>query len=461
MRQGQEDDSTAGIPSASRAPSLRIMGERVFASRVLPSAGELVLGRSQSADVRIDDASVSRRHAVIRVGPPLSIEDTGSAHGTQVGSRRLAQGERALIAPGDTIHLGSVVVVVEGPVDLAVPGDGARAASDGAELVIADPATRALHQLVERVAAGSISVLLLGETGVGKEVVAESLHRRSARAGGPFLRINCASLSETLLESELFGHERGAFTGALQAKPGLLEISHGGTVFLDEVGELPPALQARLLRVLEERQVLRVGALKPRPLDVRFVAATNRDLAADVESGRFRRDLFYRLNGVSIEIPPLRERLAEIEALARTFALQAARRAGRPEPSIAPEAIELLVRHPWPGNVRELRNVIERAVLVSSDGAMRPEHLALDTATATAMATAPRVEAIPAGAPELPRDLATLQGEMQALERQELIDALAQCAGNQTQAARLLGISRGTLLTRIEAHDLPRPRKRG
>src|SRR6185503_6105666 len=177
-----------------------------------------------------------------------------------------------------------------------------------------------LHRLVERIARGTINVLILGETGAGKEVLAERVQRLSPRARWPFLRLNCAALSETLLESELFGHERGAFTGAVTAKPGLLETAEGGTVFLDEAGELPMSIQVKLLRVIEERQVLRVGGLKPRPIDVRFIAATNRDLEVEVARGAFRQDLFFRLNGVTLVVPPLRDRVSEIEALARLFA---------------------------------------------------------------------------------------------------------------------------------------------
>jgi transcriptional regulator with AAA-type ATPase domain len=301
-----------------------------------------------------------------------------------------------------------------------------------------------VRQLVSLVADSTITVLLVGETGVGKEVTAEEIHRRSSRAPGPFLRLNCGSFSETLLESELFGHERGAFTGAVQAKPGLLEAARGGTVFLDEVGELPLRLQVKLLRVLEEQQVLRVGGLSPRPIDVRFVAATNRDLEREVAEGTFRRDLFFRLNGIIIQLPPLRDRPEEIMQLAEVFLGRACDRAGRPVPALPPETREALMRHAWPGNVRELRNVMERAVLLCRGSVIRTDDLHLE-----------RSDAPQGGNVVADSETSTSDDD----ERRRVLDALARCAGNQTQAAKLLGVSRGTLLARLDAYNLPRPRK--
>jgi DNA-binding NtrC family response regulator len=317
-----------------------------------------------------------------------------------------------------------------------------------------------LRRLVDRIADGQISVLIMGETGVGKERLAETIHRRSKRAERPFLRLNCAAISETLLESELFGHERGAFTGAMAAKPGLLETADGGTVFLDEVGELPMALQVKLLRVLEERQVLRIGALKPRPVDMRFVAATNRDLEAEVARGAFRQDLFFRLNGVMVVVPPLRERVGEIAALAVVFAEHAARERGGPVPELARETLAVLEGHSWPGNVRELRNVIERAVLLCGGETIRPEHLPLErmTAAASPAAAAPAPRVRPPGAGDVGEE-DELRSRLLAAGRQRILDALDRCAGNQTRAARLLGMSRNTLMKKMDDHGIPRPRK--
>ena len=311
----------------------------------------------------------------------------------------------------------------------------------------APPATPDLDAVVERVAGSNISVLLLGETGVGKEVMAGAVHARSPRAAAPFVGINCAAFSEALFESELFGHERGAFTGADRAKPGLLEVAEGGTVFLDEVGEMPPSLQAKLLRVLERREVLRVGSVQPRPIDVRIVSATNLDLEAEIAARRFRQDLYFRLNGISITIPPLRQRAGEIEPLARHFLETGAAAIGRrPVPALAPAALEALHAHDWPGNIRELRNVIERALVLSVGPTIRRDDLQLATGPAQRVA-----ESRPAGS-------ALASGERE--ERERIVLALERCVGNQTYAAEMLGISRRTLVSRIAKYGIPRPRTR-
>jgi transcriptional regulator with GAF, ATPase, and Fis domain len=275
------------------------------------------------------------------------------------------------------------------------------------------------------------------------------------------LRFNCASFAENLVESELFGHERGAFTGAYASKPGLLESTSGGTLFMDEVGELSTGVQAKLLRVLEERTVTRIGATRPRPADVRFVTATNRDIAKDVRDGRFRGDLFYRIGGMVITIPPLRHRLVEVEPLARYFLKGFCRRSGRIEPHLTPAAIERLRSHDWPGNVRELRNVMERAVLLATGAAIEVEHVALEAPNELSGALDDEVETTVVGIPNVfARSLqAGAEGDGAELERERVISALEACGGNQTRAAKLLGISRRTLVNRIEEFNLPRPRK--
>jgi len=235
-----------------------------------------------------------------------------------------------------------------------------------------------LRALAKRAAASNISVLVLGETGVGKDVLAREIHRLSSRSG-PLVVLNCAGLAETLIETELFGHEKGAFTGAARAKVGLLEAGNGGTVFLDEVGEMPLSLQPRLLRAIEAREVLPVGAVKPRPIDVRFIAATNRDLEAEVARETFRRDLFFRLNGITLTIPPLRERKDEIAALAETFVADVCRESGRESlPTISAEAMGYILDYDWPGNIRELKNVIERALVLCDGDEITPQFLPLD-----------------------------------------------------------------------------------
>jgi DNA-binding NtrC family response regulator len=324
---------------------------------------------------------------------------------------------------------------------------------------------RRVSPMIERIASGDINVLVLGETGVGKEVMARELHARSPRADKPLVSINCAALSESLLESELFGHEKGAFTGALAAKAGLLESADGGTVFLDEVGEMPLTLQAKLLRVLEQREVQRVGSLRPRAIDVRFVAATNRHLEEEIAAKRFRQDLYFRLNGVAVEIPPLRARVDEIEPLARAFVEQACERSRRRVvPRIAPRVMELLRRHTWPGNIRELRNVMERAVLLTTG-----DEIALDSFPTSMMGAAlssppPAEPKEPPFDPEETAQVSAVKLDAVMLpggdERARIVAALKACNGNQTQAAKVLGISRRTLVSRLAQYDLPRPRRR-
>jgi len=336
----------------------------------------------------------------------------------------------------------------------AVPTDAVRSSS----VVVAEQAMQDLYELAGRIANGTITVLILGETGVGKEVLAERVHRKSPRASKPYLRLNCAALSETLLESELFGYERGAFTGAVATKQGLLETADGGTVFLDEIGELPLSIQVKLLRVLEERIVMRVGGLKPRPLDVRFIAATNRDLELEIERGAFRQDLYFRINGATLVIPPLRERLGELPALARAFLEHAARQLGlQTTPVLTRDVEEALLGYSWPGNIRELRNAIERAVLLSGDGPILPVHLPLEKMRTVARAiTQSSASRDPiAAVPEVLRRGPRISPDE---ERAKIEAALDSCGGNQTRAAKLLGIGRRTLINRVKEFGLARPR---
>jgi len=449
----------------------------------LPATGEVTIGRDEGSTVRIDDPSVSRKHAVLRMGPTLEIEDLGGANGlflrekpgagagketAHLNLRHLVR-KKTAIAVGDSLLFGTSTVVLRyaPKVELPDPLDASPMPNVDAGVIVRDPAMRALYQQAALAARSQISILLLGETGVGKEVLARAIHKHSTRAGGPFMGINCAALPESLLESELFGNEKGAFTGALQARSGLFEAANGGTVFLDEVGDLSTGTQAKLLRVLEQRVVTRLGSTRARPIDVRFVAATNRDVEADGRAGTFRRDLFFRLAGISLSIPPLRERPQEIELLVTPFVAAACRQIDRAVPlGVSPEALAQLRAYAWPGNVRELRNVIERATVLCPGDTILPQHLPPSLLKAVSSPAAPVTGSVPApkaavsGADGHPTAAKDLHGEIKALERDRITDALDRCGGNQSQAAELLGISRGTLLSRLAAFGLPRPRKR-
>ena len=315
-----------------------------------------------------------------------------------------------------------------------------------------------VYGVAKRTAQANINALILGETGVGKEVMAQMLHRLSPRADKPMVSLNCAGLSESLIETELFGHEKGSFTGATQSRAGLLETAHGGTVFLDEIGEMPLKVQATLLRVIEAREVLPVGGRRPRAIDVRFIAATNRDLEAECAKGTFRQDLYFRLNGITLTIPPLRERRSEIAELARGFLTQACQDVNRPEVTISPEAMNLLMGYAWPGNIRELKNVIERAVVLCEGPEILPDHLPLEKMQSSQDSPPPETDAT-AVAPAGGVGSTSPDHDAKSVERQRIIDALAACAGNQSRAAKLLGMPRRTFVSKLDLYGIPRPQK--
>ncbi len=307
-------------------------------------------------------------------------------------------------------------------------------------LVVASPAMQAAMGLVERVAEHRTTVLITGESGTGKEVIARAIHRASPRAGAAFIGVNCAAIPESLLESELFGHVRGAFTGATGDKAGLFEQADGGTLLLDEIGEMPLGLQAKLLRVLQEEEIRRVGDHKTRRVDVRLLAATARALDAEVAAGRFREDLYYRLKVVTIQLPPLVQRREDILPLARHFAARLARRLGR-RLDFTPEATAWLEAQQWPGNVRELENAIERAAVLSGHELLQPDDLHQDAAPSGATPAS-------AGAAGNLREIA------ERAERQAILEALRAAAGNRRTAARQLGVSLRTLFYKIQRYRL-------
>jgi two-component system response regulator AtoC len=315
------------------------------------------------------------------------------------------------------------------------------------EIVVGDPQMVRVYELVRKVADHPITVLVAGETGVGKEVIASAIHAASSRRDGPLVRLNCASMPETLLESELFGHEKGAFTGADRRKLGYFEAAHGGTLFLDEIGEMTAALQAKLLRVLEQRRITRVGGTDEIEVDVRVICATHRDLEAESKRGAFRADLFFRITAFTIFIPALRDRPTEIELLAQHFIRQTAAQTRQRVPVLSPAASAALRRHAWPGNVRELRNAIERAMVLHSSGVIGVEDLPDSIREGRAVAQV--------AAPSLTLD--GMRDQIADMERATIAAVLESCNGSQTEAAKQLGISRRTLIYRMEKHGLKPP----
>jgi sigma-54-specific transcriptional regulator len=320
-------------------------------------------------------------------------------------------------------------------------------------LVFEDPQSRALLERLQRIAPSDATALIVGETGTGKEIVARHLHNLSGRRGRSFVAVNCAALAPTLIESELFGHEKGAFTGALAAKPGWFETADGGTLFLDEIGDLPIPMQVKLLRVLQEHEVVRVGGRTPIPIDVRLVAATNIDLADAIRAGRFREDLYYRLKVAVLALPPLRDRPGDVRPLAEYFLDIYRQRLGLGQVHLDPEAVQRLERHTWPGNIRELENVIHHALLVCRGGRVLPVDLRLGE---THVGSAPASSATPnpdrwQALDDAVRALFEEGGDdlHRRIEHALMRSAFAFCDRNQLQTSRLLGISRNIVRARL------------
>jgi DNA-binding NtrC family response regulator len=308
-------------------------------------------------------------------------------------------------------------------------------------IVARSPKMQEVLAVVERVAPGNSTVLLGGESGAGKDLIARAIHQHSRRASGPFLKINCAAIPENLLESELFGYEKGAFTGAMTSKPGKFELADKGSIFLDEIGDVPPVIQVKLLRVLQEREFERLGGTKTLRVDVRLIAATNRDLRVALEQGTFREDLYYRLNVVPLNIPPLREHKEDIPDLVRVFLDRFGHEAGKQVSTVTPAAMKRLMEFHWPGNVRELENIIERAVALCSGDVIDLEDIRLDISPAR-----PRASDAPFPPP----------GEtLEQFEDEIIRESLRRAGGNKSQAARLLGLSRNALRYRLSKIGVP------
>jgi DNA-binding NtrC family response regulator len=390
-------------------------------------------------DVRIDIAALIAANDAERIVVPVVA--CGIETDPDTAARAIAAGALEFVPlPPDAALIAAVLEAIS---------------RDSRDMIAVDPAMKQVIGLADQIAASDASVLITGESGAGKEVMARHVHARSRRAGAPFIAVNCAAIPENLLESELFGHERGAFTGAIARRIGKFEEASGGTLLLDEISEMDMRLQAKLLRAIQERVIDRVGGNKPVPVDIRILATANRDLAARVREGLFREDLLYRLNVVNLRIPPLRERRQDIVALSAHFVKKYADSNGRSARTLSPAAMEQIMAYRWPGNVRELENAMHRAVLLAGGAEIGPEAIrAPDGAPVGAYGDA-------AGrAAEAARGLV---GQTVAdVEQQLILDTLTHCLGNRTHAANILGISIRTLRNKLkqyaeEGADVPPP----
>ena len=428
---GQATTISAAVPTSGSGSLLHTFVLRVVngpdtgkAFQVDPTGGRILLGQSPACLVRLDDRAVSRRHAALEPDPSgLHLYDLGSTNGTFVNGIRALD---VILSGGETIQMGATVVRVEPGEDVSEP------ASDqtrfGAFMGASDEIRR-LYPLIDRIAASDIPVVIEGETGTGKEVLAEALHEAGTRAAGPFVVFDCTTVAANLLEATLFGHERGAFTGALASMPGLFEQAHQGTLFIDEIGDLDITLQAKLLRAIERSEVRRIGGRSWMRVDARVIAATRRDLDREVQAGRFRDDLFFRLAVARIELPPLRRRRKDIALLAAHFWQQL----GGAPAALTGDVLKRLEDYDWPGNVRELRNAIAQRIALGE--------LAPPSRGTTGPAPASSDPLADILARDLPFPIARDRA-MELFEERYVDHVLAQNGGNVTQAARAAGIGR-------------------
>jgi two-component system response regulator AtoC len=423
---------------------------------VLAASGEealALLGRTRFVfsliALRLPDMSgvdlLRRAQEAGDTGPVVMVADNG--HSSQIVEAIQAGADDFVRRPYTAEDLENVLKAMAGrvrPQPVPAPPDGTDARLERELGLLVSPAMREVLGVVDQAARADVTVLICGETGVGKELIARAIHARSPRRRAPFVKVNCAAVPRELLESELFGHERGAFTGAHQRKPGRFEIADGGTIFLDEIGELHPALQAKLLHVLQDGEFSRVGGRHNVTVDVRVICATNRDLAREVAAGRFREDLFYRLNVINILVPPLRERREEIPGLVRYFVQRYARLFNFPEPEVSAEAMGAFVQYAWPGNIRELENFIKRMIVLQ------------DLTLPRTLVAAPVVPAAPADPLEpfaAARGLSLKEISRRAVqeaEREVIRRALEQCRWNRVKTAKMLKISYRALLYKIK-----------
>jgi DNA-binding NtrC family response regulator len=447
MTKGRRADPTLSLPAErAQAGSARlIIAFGTPAARRVPLAealarGPVVIGSDPDADVPIEDPHVSARHCELCASAAgIRLTDLDSRNGTKVQGVPV---HGAVLQPGVVITIGTTQIrfeedapASEGPVEedteTAFALDGP---SQFGGAIGHSPAMRRVFGVLQRIGPTDLTVTILGETGTGKDVLARAIHEASPRRTAPFVVFDCGAAAPSLIESQLFGHVRGAFTGAVEDRRGAFEHAHGGTLFLDEIGELSLDLQPKLLRVLEQRQVSRVGSQDTRSVDVRVVCATNRDLEREVAAGRFRQDLFFRVNVAVVRLPPLRDRKEDLIPLIEHFAGQ---NGGGLQ--VSPEAIGILVSYDWPGNVRELRNVIQSAAAVSDGKVVRPRDFILFSG----QSRAPTLDGLP------------LAGRtLESVECAAIRQTLRECCGNKTQAAKALGIAPSTLYAKLKKYAL-------
>jgi two-component system, NtrC family, nitrogen regulation response regulator GlnG len=450
---------------------LEVLSGRDAGTRLPLGAAGLMVGSGKTCDLRLFDEQVSRRHLELCAeARGVRITDLGSLNGTYLDGVRI---ERAVLLRDAMLSLGATTLAIRiaaEPIQLMLSPRRQFGRAVGAS-----EAMRHVFALLEQAAQTDVTVLFEGDSGTGKDILAQSLHERSARADGPFVVVDCAALPEHLVESELFGHERGAFTGATERSPGRFEQAQGGTLFLDEIGDMPPEAQTRLLRVLQQGEFTTVGGRQPRKADVRIVAATHQNLKALIAEGRFREDLYYRLAVVPIRLPPLRERTADLADLARHF-LRRAVDEGMSRKSLTPEALDALRAHSWPGNVRELENLMRRlAVLCPEDripaGAVTQELAAQAPDRLDADGVLPAARSLSAAVEMHIERYFRRHGEvlpppglydrvLREVELPLIALTLAATRGNQLRAADLLGINRNTLRKKIRELDIPVTRGR-
>jgi transcriptional regulator with PAS, ATPase and Fis domain len=458
-----KEDSLQSSRSAEGAPAWLVVEAEGQSGRWIQIGDQpVVVGSGAGCAIHLDDPHVSFNHAELTRTPSGAVlRDLGSSNGTRVANIAIKE---AVLSSGAEIVVGTTRLrfemgdksgdlarLVREPVgEEEVRGVPSRfGAAVGASEVM-----RRLFALLGRIAPTDLTITLIGETGTGKDVLAHAVHAASPRRDAPFVVFDCAAVPPSLIESQLFGHEKGAFTGAVSARSGVFERAHGGTLFIDEIGELPLDLQPKLLRALEQRQVQRLGSDAAQPFDARIIAATNRNLTAQVEAGAFRQDLFFRLSTAVLQVPPLRDRVGDLPALVAHFLTQARR-----SPAVTPAALALLQSHDWPGNVRELKNVIGSAAALATGGSSAPLDVKDLLFLRPGTYTPPRRDVAPAPQP-LPSAsgsgpiIGMPGGSLQAQERLAIQRALKEHDGNRTRAARALGIATSTLYTKLKKYGL-------